>query len=94
MEKVHQTFIPLETNEEFKFFCALNKSADRKVLFSKVLDYQTVIKAGSRIVVMSHFEKSAVNKKKDRRYRLYIDVTQANPLSRGHASPTNKGKIN
>lgn len=84
---VHQTFIPLETDEKFKFFCALNTSVDRKVLFSRVLDYDQVIKAGTRLIIKTHIEKDSFGTK-SRRYRLFLDESQAHSLSRSVASKT------
>ena len=84
----HQTFIPLETNEKFKFFCALNNSVDRKVLFSRVLDFDQVIKAGTRLIVKAHIEKDTYGTK-DRRYRLFLDESQTESLPRSATSQTN-----
>ena len=85
----HQTYIPLETNEKFKFFCALNTSVDRKALFSRVLDHDQVIKAGTRVIVKSHIEKDSFGTK-SRRYRLFLDESQAHSLPGSVASKTDK----
>lgn len=72
-------------NEKFNFFCALNKSVDCKVLFSKVLDYPKTIKKGTRLIIKSHKEKDQFGKP-DTRYRLFLDESQAHAFSGRDAS--------
>ena len=84
--KGHQTFIPLDEKDDLKFWCTLFRSSDRKVLFSKPMRWDQKIKAGSRIIIKSHYEIGQHNRKPNRLYRLFIDESQTHTLSRCDAS--------
>mgnify|MGYP003966450999 CR=1 FL=1 len=71
-----------DEKKQFSFFCALNKSVDRKVLYSNVLQFDQCIKAGTRLIVLYHEEK------RERRFKLYLDGSKIDSLPRGDGDQT------
>ncbi len=87
----------IETDEKigkkYKFFCALNKSADGKVLVSNPLQWSQKIRPGTRLVVERHREKgSPYSEKRTWRYCLFLDESRTDPLPRRNGSEVQNGK--
>ena len=75
-----------ESKQKFRFFLPLYVSTDRTTLFTKRMQWPTKIKAGSRLIIKTHCESSQFGGTKDRRYRLFIDESQAYTLPRSNGS--------
>ena len=78
-----------ESKQSYRFFLPLYVSADRKALYTPKLKYSEAIYSGARLIIKHHIETSQFGQK-SKRYRLYIDESQVDPLPGGYGDSADK----
>ena len=69
-----------QTKQRFRFFLPLYVTEDRKALYTSKMQYPQHIKAGSRLIIKYHKEMCIKTRRFSKRYRLFIDESQAYSL--------------
>lgn len=69
-----------QTKQRFRFFLPLYVTEDRKAIYTPKMQYPQNIKAGSRLIIKYHKELCFKSRRMSKRYRLFIDESQAYSL--------------
>lgn len=75
-----------ETKQTFRFFLPIYRTEDRQALYTPKMQFPQTIHAGSRLIIKYHKELCLKTRRMSKRYRLFIDESQANPLPGSNGS--------
>lgn len=89
MNQQHLYFGNDERKQTYRFFLPLYVSSDRKALYTPKLKYPQEIHRWSRFIIKHHIETSQFGQK-SKRYRLFIDESQVDPLPGGYGDSADK----
>ena len=75
-----------KTKQTFRFFMPLYVSNDRQALYTPKMQYPANWQPGTRLIIKSHKELCFKTRRMSKRYRLFIDESQAYSLPGGDGS--------
>lgn len=75
-----------KTKQKFRFFLPLYKSQDGQALYTPKMQYPASFDRGSRLIIKYHKELCFKSRRMSKRYRLFVDESQAYSLPGGDGS--------